>query len=67
MERVQRSIRRKQRFILYKLIFFPIVLLIISFAMVAFPIFLTLQHKKQLTHDVYELEYLSEDVLPIVP
>jgi len=35
--------------------------------MVASPIFLTLQNKKQLTHDVYELEYLSEDILSIVP
>lgn len=31
------------------------------------PIFLTLQNKKQLTHDVFELEYSSPESLPIVP
>ena len=30
-------------------------------------IFLTLQDKKQLTHDVYELEYISENLLNILP
>jgi very-short-patch-repair endonuclease/NAD(P)H-flavin reductase len=35
--------------------------------MVPVSIFLTLQHKKQLTHDVYELEYVSENILPILP
>lgn len=35
--------------------------------MVAAPIFLTLQNKKQLTHDVYELEYLSEEKVSILP
>lgn len=35
--------------------------------MVPLPIFLTLHAKKQLTHDVYELEYRSEDVLMILP
>lgn len=31
------------------------------------PIFLTLQNKKQLTHDVFELEYTCQDALPILP
>lgn len=35
--------------------------------MVALPIFLTLQNKKQLTHDVYELEYLNEEKFDISP
>ncbi len=30
-------------------------------------IFLTLYQKKQLTHDVYELEYRSEHIFPIIP
>jgi len=35
--------------------------------MVSPAIFLTLRNKKQLTHDVYELEYGSDVVLPILP
>ena len=35
--------------------------------MVTAPIFLTLQHKKQLTHDVWELEYASETPFPVLP
>lgn len=35
--------------------------------MVPLPIFLTLHAKKKLTHDVYELEYRSEDALTIFP
>lgn len=35
--------------------------------MPAEPIFLTLQNKKQLTHDVYELEYFSAHILDIAP
>ncbi len=31
------------------------------------PIFLTLQNKKQLTHDVFELEYSSQDSFSILP
>lgn len=31
------------------------------------PIFLTLQNKKQLTHDVFELEYTSREPLSIMP
>lgn len=34
--------------------------------MVSAPIFLTLQNKKQLTHDVYELEYVSKSATSIV-
>lgn len=40
---------------------------IIFFSMTAAPIFLTLQTKKQITHDVYELEYISENLLTILP
>lgn len=58
--------RIKKRFILGKKGISSIVLPIISFAMVASPIFLTLQGRKQLTHDVYELEYRSE-TLSILP
>lgn len=35
--------------------------------MVSSPISLTLKEKKQLTHDVYELEYVSEQDLGISP
>lgn len=35
--------------------------------MVPAPIFLTLRNKKQLTHDVYELGYESEQVMTILP
>jgi NAD(P)H-flavin reductase len=40
---------------------------IIFFSMTATPIFLTLQSKKQPTHDIYELEYTSETPLPLLP
>lgn len=35
--------------------------------MVPAPIFLTLRNKKQLTHDVYELEYESDGLMAILP
>ncbi len=35
--------------------------------MVAVPTLLTLRNKKQLTHDVYELEYTSDQKLDIFP
>lgn len=35
--------------------------------MVATPTLLTLKNKKQLTHDVYELEYTSEQTLVVLP
>lgn len=35
--------------------------------MATLPISLTLTNRKQLTHDVYELEYVSDDTLPLLP
>jgi hypothetical protein len=56
-----------KRFILGKKGIFSIVLPITSIAMASTPFFLTLCAKKQLTHDVYELEYCSEEQLQILP
>lgn len=58
---------RIYRFIIWKNIILPIVLCITLISMPPAPIFLTLQNKKQLTHDVFELEYVSGVSLNILP
>lgn len=55
------------RFILGKKGIFPIVLSIKLFSMAPLPIFLTLKNKKQLTHDVYELQYSAEADIALLP
>jgi hypothetical protein len=57
----------RKRFMFGKKRISSIVLSITLFSMAASPISLTLIGKKQLTHDVYELEYASEHPLPLLP
>lgn len=59
--------KMRMRFILGKKGISLIVLSIKLFSMAPPPIFLTLKNKKQLTHDVYELEYTSEENIALLP
>lgn len=68
MEKIaKRLMRARKCFMFGKKRISSIVLSIILFSMAALPISLTLTNKKQLTHDVYELEYVSDDILPLLP
>ena len=55
------------RFILGKKGISRIVLSIKLFSMAPLPISLTLTNKKQLTHDVYELRYMAEENIFLLP